>query len=99
METFPEDPELYPMFYTGMGGFAPLIVYSLFYLNEDVPGEFHRVIMEDPQQFLKIVGGRIVEVQEFRERLINYKRNVQIIDFSDSVLGLRKCLGGLGLKK
>jgi hypothetical protein len=102
METFSEDPEHYPRVYVGIGGFSPMIMYSLFYLNEEVPGEFSRVVMEDSQQFLKTVSGKIVgssDTKEFIERLINYKRNTQIRAFEDSVLGLRKCLGGLGFKK
>lgn len=101
LETFPEDTEFYPTFYVGVPGFSSLIIYSLLFLNEDIPGEFTRVVREDPQQFLRIVGGKIQrngDNNEFRERLIDYKRNSTINGFEDSIVGLRKCLGGLGIK-
>lgn len=101
LEGFPEIQDLYPTFYVGMRGFTPLILFSLFYLNEGVPGEFTRVVMEDPRGFVKFIGerfGEMEDAEEFRTRLIDYKRNIPITDFRDSIDGLRKCLGGLRVK-
>ena len=102
MEDFPETLELYPRFYTGFGGYGPIIAYSLLYLNESSGGEFTKVFQEDPEQFYKIAGLRISgedQVRVFRERLMSYKREGYGNDFQSFLRGIRMCLGGLEIKK
>jgi hypothetical protein len=98
---FPETDYAYPRMYTGVGGYAPILAYALLYLNETPPGEFTRIIHEEPSQFYKLCGVRIADtdIKEFRERLMVCKRTTVFTNFNSSIKALRMCLSGLEIKK
>lgn len=98
LTSFPDNDIYYPAMFYGRRYVSEVIMYSVMYLMERVPGgEFSKVVDESPEEFYKI-GRRVFTVQEadfFRKRLVFHKRSGRIKNYPSMIKAIRNSFVGL----
>lgn len=97
IETFVDEPSMYPHILYNIPGISRLLMYQTLFLTDAPDGEVTTMVYQKPELFISHLGTMIPreELMEIRNRLIYYKQFQEPKTFRQIIDIIRKTLSGV----
>lgn len=97
LDSFVEEPSLYPHIFYNIPGISRLLMYQTLFLTDAPDGEITTMVYQKPELFIKLLGNRFQpnELMEIRNRLVYYKQFQEPKSFRQIIDIIRKTLSGV----